>query len=97
MKRALYLAASLTLALAAQAAGSATPPEASPEATPEASAVYHSTTSEYIPYHEGSIADWRQVNDEMGKLRGHAGHMSGDGSGADSGVREQQEDLGSRR
>jgi hypothetical protein len=93
MKRALYLAAMLTLALAAQAAGSATPPEAKPEAT----AAYHSTTSEYIPYREGGIADWRQVNDEMGKLRGHAGHMSGDGSGADSGMREHREDAGARR
>jgi hypothetical protein len=90
MKRALYLAATLTLA---QAAGAATPPEA----TPQTSTAYHSTTSEYIPYREGGIADWRQVNDEMGKLRGHAGHMSGDGSAADSGVREQQEDLGARR
>ena len=93
MKRALYLAASLTLALAAQAAGSATPPEAKPED----SAAYHSTTSEYIPYREGGTADWRQVNDKMGKLRGHAGHMSGDGSGEDSGVREHQEDMGIRR
>ena len=93
MKRALYLAATLTLAMAAQAAGRATPPEAKPEV----SDAYHSTTSEYIPYHEGGGADWRQANDEMGKLRGHAGPMSGDGSGGDSGVREHQEDMGARR
>jgi hypothetical protein len=93
MKRALYLAATLTLALAAQAAGSAAPPGANPEAT----AAYHSTTSEYIPYREGGIADWRQVNDEMGKLRGHAGHGSSNGSGADSGMREQRKDPGARQ
>jgi hypothetical protein len=93
MKRALYLATTLTLAGAAQAAVTVTPPEAEPEA----STAYHSTTSEYIPYHEGGIADWRRVNDEMGKLRGHAGHMSNHGSGGDSGVREHQEGMGARR
>lgn len=37
---------------------------------------YRSTTAAYIPYRAAGMADWRAVNDEMGRLNGHMGHMA---------------------
>jgi len=34
----------------------------------------------YRPYADPEIARWRAVNEEMGRLKGHAGHVPGTGS-----------------
>lgn len=44
-------------------------------ALPVAADDYRSTTADYMPYRETSMADWRGANDEMGQLMGHGGHM----------------------
>jgi hypothetical protein len=57
----------------------AAPPAA---AVPQFSPVYQSATTDYLPYREGAIADWRETNDEIERLGGHMGHMQGSGTGA---------------
>jgi len=37
--------------------------------------VYRSGLSEYRPYRDPAIADWRETNAEVGKLGGHGGHI----------------------
>ncbi|HEX5611649.1 MAG TPA: hypothetical protein VFX67_03285 [Burkholderiales bacterium] len=36
---------------------------------------YHSAFQDYRPHVEPQIAPWREVNEEMARLGGHAGHM----------------------
>ncbi|MCP5277908.1 MAG: hypothetical protein H6935_06025 [Thiobacillus sp.] len=42
---------------------------------PAAADAYRSTTADYTPYQDSSMTDWRGANDEMGRLKGHMGHM----------------------
>jgi hypothetical protein len=58
-------AALLTYGLAAAGASTA--------ATPPATATYDSAYAGYQPYREESIADWREVNDEVARIGGHIG------------------------
>ena len=67
-------------ALAASFAGSAIGQAAArPDpADPKAAATvrpYESAFRDYRPYVDPDIARWRDVNDEVGKLKGHAGHV----------------------
>ncbi len=68
----------LLYGLAALAAGCTTAPDkarpdpASPvAAVPEAT--YRSAFEGYTAFHEQEPADWRQLNDEVGKAGGHLG------------------------
>ncbi len=36
---------------------------------------YQSAIADYAPYRDGPLADWRAVNDEVGRLGGHGGHL----------------------
>lgn len=40
---------------------------------------YESAFTGYAPYREEKLAPWREVNDEVGKVRGHAGIFGGAG------------------
>lgn len=67
-------------ALAACFAGSAAAqnPARPDPADPKASAPvrpYVSAFEGYRPYDDPEIARWRAVNEEMGRLKGHAGHI----------------------
>lgn len=37
---------------------------------------YRSAFADYKGFREPDLADWREVNDEMGRLGGHKGHAS---------------------
>lgn len=67
-----------TVALAAIPAWADSPP---PEkAIPETS--YQSAFADYKPFQDEALHDWRQINAEMGRLRGHIGHFeTGQGAG----------------
>jgi hypothetical protein len=68
------------IALAACFAGSATaqtaarPDPADPKAAAPARP-YESSFKDYRPYVDPEVARWRQSNEEMGRLGGHAGHV----------------------
>lgn len=61
----------LTIALAATPAwaDSHSPKEPIPETS------YQSAFADYTPIQDEPLHDWRQVNGEMGRLRGHMGHL----------------------
>lgn len=70
----------ICIALAACLAGSAaaqTPARSNP-ADPRAAVPvrpYESAFKDYRPYVDPEIARWREVNDEVGRLNGHMGHV----------------------
>lgn len=41
---------------------------------------YRSVFVDYKPMPDETIQDWRQANDEMGRRRGHMGHLDADDS-----------------
>ena len=47
---------------------------ASPEPAP---LKYESTFTGYQPYRDGKRGDWRELNETVGVLGGHAGHLRG--------------------
>ena len=65
-------------ALAASSAGAQAPERpdvADPKAaTPPAS--YESAFKDYKPYKDPEIVRWREVNDNVGRLNGHVGHVA---------------------
>lgn len=63
------LALSLVVAAGAAWAESPTPPEATP------AKAYQSAFGDYRPIQDETVLDWRTSNDEMGRLRGHMGHL----------------------
>lgn len=77
----------LCLATAAQAEaptgtvaphGTMAPSGSRPAATApsEAPPAYHSVLSRYRPYRsDEALLDWREANDTVGRLHGHAGHL----------------------
>ena len=69
-------------ALAASFAGSAigqavVRPDPSDPKTSAPVRPYESAFQGYRPYTDPEIARWRAVNDEMARLKGHAGHVRG--------------------
>jgi hypothetical protein len=53
-------------------ASEASPPDRPVASTPPA---YVSAFSDYQPWREPKIAPWRGVNDEVGRIGGHAGYL----------------------
>ncbi|WP_265941900.1 hypothetical protein [Dechloromonas sp. A34] len=41
---------------------------------------YRSVFVDYKPMPDETVRDWRQANDEMGRLRGHMGHLNSENS-----------------
>jgi len=65
-------------ALCALAAGAASAQTQTPSPAAGASQApidQRSVFSGYRPYRDGPIADWRESNDRVGELKGHAGHV----------------------
>lgn len=63
------LALSLAIAAGPVWAESPTPPD------PTRAKAYQSTFADYRPIQDEAVLDWRASNDEMGRLRGHMGHL----------------------
>ncbi len=63
------LALSLAVAAGPVWAESPTPPE------PTQANAYQSAFADYRPIQDETVLDWRASNDEMGRLRGHMGHL----------------------
>ncbi|NHC08288.1 hypothetical protein [Azonexus fungiphilus] len=63
------LALSLAVAAGPLWAESPIPPEPTP------AKAYQSAFADYRPIQDETILDWRATNDEMGRLRGHMGHL----------------------
>lgn len=63
------LALSLAIAAGPLWAESPTLPEQTSSET------YQSAFADYRPFQDETVQDWRESNDEMGRLRGHMGHL----------------------
>ena len=77
----------LAVALAATAAGAALAQTDAPRNPSDAAIAvpkveYRSAFSDYRPYADQEPAPWRALNDEMGRLGGHRGHIAGADKGA---------------
>lgn len=68
------LAAAFAAGAAAQQSARPHPADPGAPAKPPA---WESAFEDYRPYEEPAIARWREVNDEMRRLGGHAGHVQG--------------------
>lgn len=77
--------AAVLLGLAVPVRAADAPPAAAPQppqtaaptaAAPETPPPFRSTLSDYRAYRaDEPLRDWREVNDEVGGLRGHGGHL----------------------
>lgn len=78
---AFYLLYGVSALLMSLPAIAQTEPAAKADATHANAAVpasmYQSAFQGYQPYREQSIAGWREVNDEVGRVGGHAGLLGG--------------------
>ena len=63
------MALSVALAATPALADSQSPKEPIPDTS------YQSAFADYKPIQDEALHDWRQVNGEMGGLRGHMGHL----------------------
>ena len=78
----LYFAVATMVALAPWAAAQQSRPDPADPAAPAPAVKYESAFAGYAPYREEKLAPWREVNDEVAKVRGHAGIFGGAGHGA---------------
>lgn len=69
------LVASVAASAAAQVA--ARPDPADPKAAAPTRPAYESAFKGYRPHSEPEVARWRESNEEMGRLKGHVGHVPG--------------------
>lgn len=77
-------------ALCALGFGTASADAATSEGAPPATSAtpsieYRSVFDDYRAYRDPSIADWRTSNENVGRLKGHAGHMAAPAPGPASG------------
>ena len=77
----------LALGCSAALSGAAIAAElkATDPAAPAPSASYGSAFADYKPFREEAIADWRALNEEVGRIGGHKGVMGGAGGHAGHG------------
>ena len=77
----------LALSCSAALSGVAIATELKPTdpAAPAPSVSYGSAFADYQPFREEAIADWRSLNDEVGRIGGHKGVMGGAGGHAGHG------------
>lgn len=71
------LASACSVALAGPAVAAELRP--TDPAGPAPSATYRSAFSDYKPFREEAVADWRALNSEVGLVGGHKGVMGGAG------------------
>lgn len=72
---AFLLAASVAGSAAAQ--GTARPDPADPKPATQSRPAYDSAFKGYRPHSDPEVARWRESNEEMGRLKGHVGHVPG--------------------
>jgi hypothetical protein len=65
------------LATGAFAQAPARPDPADPKSAAAARPAYESAFKGYRPYKETDAGRWRESNEEMGRLKGHVGHVPG--------------------
>jgi hypothetical protein len=70
------IALAMCFAGSAAAQTAARPDPADPKASAPARA-YESAFKDYRRYNDPEPARWREANDEMGRLKGHVGHVPG--------------------
>lgn len=74
-RTAIALAAAFAGSAAAQ--GTARPDPADPKAATLSRPAYESAFKGYRPHSDPEVARWRESNEEMGRLKGHVGHVPG--------------------
>jgi len=78
----LWLHALLALAAGAALAQSGSAPDPLDPRARVPAVDYRATLSTYQPYRDPSLANWRETNEQVGRLGGHVGHTSaGRGAG----------------
>jgi len=72
-------AIALAAAFAGTAAGQGTarPDAADPKAAAQSRPAYESAFKDYRPHTDPQVGRWRESNEEMGRLKGHIGHVPG--------------------
>jgi hypothetical protein len=80
MNKSFAFALAATFAASAAAQAPARPDPAEPKAA-KAAPRYESAFTGYRPYVDPEVARWREVNDEVGRLNGHLGHVPEQASG----------------
>ena len=73
----LMLPALCTLAASAASAQTVAPPDPLDPRARVPLVEYSSPLSSYQRYRDPSLADWRETNEQVGSLGGHAGHTQG--------------------
>lgn len=77
----MYKRTAIALAVAfagtAAAQGTARPDPADPKAAAPSRAAYESAFKDYRPHTDPQVGRWRESNEEMGRLKGHVGHVPG--------------------
>lgn len=74
---------SIAFTLAAFVAGSAAaqvssrPDPSDPKASVPSRSAYESAFKDYRPHSDPKVERWRESNEEMGRLKGHVGHVPG--------------------
>ncbi|MCX7960330.1 MAG: hypothetical protein N2653_01985 [Burkholderiales bacterium] len=99
MRRTIAFALAAAFAAGAAAREVARPHPADPAAGTKPP-VHRSAFEDYRPYSEPELARWREANDEVRRLGGHAGHVSGSPPGrgaAPAGKPAAQEGQGERK
>lgn len=66
-----------TLALSLAVAAGPLWAESPTSPAPKPTKAYQSVFADYRPIQDEAVLDWRATNDEMGRLRGHMGHLEG--------------------
>ena len=75
----IVLVALVALAPSALAQQRAPQPHPADPAAKAPAVKYESAFAGYTPFREEKLAPWREVNDDVGKVRGHAGIFGGAG------------------
>jgi ABC-type sugar transport system substrate-binding protein len=74
-KRVVSALAALAGVAGVAAAQPSAPPDAAAPSVPVAKPAYQSVFTDYRPWTEATPGGWRAANDEVGRLRGHVGHV----------------------
>lgn len=75
MLRAFVTGLALALAPLAALAQAARAQDPTDSKAPAPAVAYESVFTNYRPYIDPEIARWREVNEEVGRLKGHIGHV----------------------
>lgn len=77
MFKSIAFALAAAVATGASAQGTARPDPADPKAAALSRPAYESAFKDYRPHTDPEVGRWRESNEEMGRLKGHVGHVPG--------------------